>query len=662
MTKHFFETMFAALLLMVLGVVNGTARGKSVVWNQVQLLYNSAKYLNVQTVTFTDTATLVRIVVDQMPFNVKFVSSTYLVGDDGREYAIKGCEEYALDEWMPVKGKPAAHITLLFQPLPRNTKAIDLVEGFQQGRFLLLGLHNARKGLDIKPYAYDDHALDSLRQAFFQPGEMCVRGRFEQLPPPDQRMGEILGGVGRGSEDAMLAVPVEADGTFQCRYQVASPSLSCLRLGSQWVLFYAAPGQEVDITVRADGSVAYTDAHGGRTPIGNYLRSQMDDVELYDFGEMMKAKRSLPLKAMAQLLQPLAETGLRLCDYMAPRYGFSALEYTVARNEMHTRLAAQLMDNELKWNLSGRNKEGYADISDMNNLTLFRTLPAHDVLLLMSKAFEQLENRYAYCKMLTDCTCKEAEGGSGDVMVYEQYEPEVADSLCGVFDRKLFGLKDNSVFLKQKALDELGNMLTDVRLPDPSLTPEQQAREQKRHDAEMLRRVERAKAFMPVGDPMRQLPDRMYQRYLGMRDVAYTLPEGKATRLLRNITDAFKGKYVLIDFWSTGCGPCRAAIEREQPVRDSLYTTNRDVAFVFITSDKESPAEVYDEYVGKHLQKAYTYRVPYDEYLLYRELFHFNGIPHYELLDRQGRVLRNSYFLKLHDIHHSVEVLDKVLR
>ena len=118
---------------------------------------------------------------------------------------------------------------------------------------------------------------------------------------------------------------------------------------------------------------------------------------------------------------------------------------------------------------------------------------------------------------------------------------------------------------------------------------------------------------------------------------------------------------MMLDFWSTSCGPCRANIEATEAIREELRK-NPELAFVFITSDEESPETVYNEYVEKHLKNDYTFRLPKDEYVLLRELFQFNGIPHYEILDKQGDVIRiNAHWDDMESFNYILNNIKKKL-
>ena len=120
-------------------------------------------------------------------------------------------------------------------------------------------------------------------------------------------------------------------------------------------------------------------------------------------------------------------------------------------------------------------------------------------------------------------------------------------------------------------------------------------------------------------------------------DSTYRLPEGKATDIFRGIIDKYKGKVVFVDFWATTCGPCRSGIEHTAELRRK-YKNHPEFQFVYITSEEESPEKAYNEYVEKHLKGEECYRIPATDYHYLRQLFRFNGIPHYELIEKDGSV------------------------
>ncbi len=119
-------------------------------------------------------------------------------------------------------------------------------------------------------------------------------------------------------------------------------------------------------------------------------------------------------------------------------------------------------------------------------------------------------------------------------------------------------------------------------------------------------------------------------------DVEFFDPEGESHSLAQ-----FKGKYILVDFFSRGCGPCIAALPEMQEVSEvfaeklevvSISSDNKEVWLEFLTSDqsKDSTYHHWNELVG----------VP----VLYRAL-NKGSIPTFMIVDPEGRIVKvwNGY-------------------
>ena len=96
---------------------------------------------------------------------------------------------------------------------------------------------------------------------------------------------------------------------------------------------------------------------------------------------------------------------------------------------------------------------------------------------------------------------------------------------------------------------------------------------------------------------------------------------------------SFKGKYVLIDFWASWCGPCR----QESPNVQKQYQLYKDKGFevVSVSIDKKEDAwrkAVKEDDIKGTLLLAKDYKKIMKDYV-------FSGIPYMVLLDKEGKVM-----------------------
>ena len=93
-----------------------------------------------------------------------------------------------------------------------------------------------------------------------------------------------------------------------------------------------------------------------------------------------------------------------------------------------------------------------------------------------------------------------------------------------------------------------------------------------------------------------------------------------------------RGKYVLVDFWASWCGPCR----REIPNLISLYEKykNRNFTIVGVAVNDKPEAT---------LKAIAQDSIPYPQILntqnVAPSLYGFDGIPYIILIDPEGRIL-----------------------
>lgn len=122
----------------------------------------------------------------------------------------------------------------------------------------------------------------------------------------------------------------------------------------------------------------------------------------------------------------------------------------------------------------------------------------------------------------------------------------------------------------------------------------------------------------------------------------YELPDTPAGELMRKLIEPYSGKWILVDFWATTCGPCRGNIEQMKEFRDANRDSDR-FTFLFITSEDQSPLKAYNSYVEENLADDHSVYLSPPEMLLLQDLFGINGIPHYVLITPEGLVYDKKF-------------------
>lgn len=117
-------------------------------------------------------------------------------------------------------------------------------------------------------------------------------------------------------------------------------------------------------------------------------------------------------------------------------------------------------------------------------------------------------------------------------------------------------------------------------------------------------------------------------------------PRTKADEYFDELIAPYKGNVLYLDFWATNCGSCRSGMVRAKPVVEELKDSK--IKFLYITDESQSPVEVYDRFLSENGIGGEHIRVTCDQWNLLKAKFDIGGIPHYAVVDKQGRIVDNN--------------------
>ncbi|GEP97172.1 TlpA family protein disulfide reductase [Chitinophaga cymbidii] len=110
--------------------------------------------------------------------------------------------------------------------------------------------------------------------------------------------------------------------------------------------------------------------------------------------------------------------------------------------------------------------------------------------------------------------------------------------------------------------------------------------------------------------------------------IAYPDAMGKVQGL-----EKYKGKYVLIDFWASWCGPCRQAIPKVKALYDTYKSKGFDVVSVSIDTNEKAWRKAMEE------EKMPWEQLLSDNKDKTMEEFQFGGIPTLYMIDPAGKIM-----------------------
>ncbi len=485
-----------------------------------------------------------------------------------------------------------------------------------------------RTGLKERHFKPSDDEFGNI----FRPDTSCFQGIIEGYDSTAYKTGIVFLDDALRDKDQPIVIPIQKDGTFQIYFEQEMPQSVSLRLELNhcpvYIPVYFEPGQTTTLYLNHQEIIQQAQNLKANLPWEKTLymgpladiNCQIAEDAIYyePIGEKVyKAAQSLTPNEFTTYIRPIHDQWLQIADSIIETDHYSSKSAQILRNTMRMRAVYDLV-YYLKYRLSF-----WFQSSD----SLYRK-PTSDEFYAEMKHLPMNDSSLVACPSF------------GSFFSQIQFSDSIFLPTSWRSDADFLKVRDHNAKTVRRWLHRVSGqdnpwLLQAIRYRDMVYGLEQL------EDTVLLHQYYDRNVSTIESGYLRQLCSEALGNRLSPNR-SYALPEGIGTNIIRKIIEPYQGKVVLIDFWGTTCGPCRAAIEQSKELR-ARYRGNSDIVFLFITSESDSPGKDYDSYVEKHLKGENTIRLSSDDFYYLRQLFKFNAIPHYETFTPEGEVFERSF-------------------
>lgn len=163
--------------------------------------------------------------------------------------------------------------------------------------------------------------------------------------------------------------------------------------------------------------------------------------------------------------------------------------------------------------------------------------------------------------------------------------------------------------------------------------------------------TEKAKAAMPfITDPVVAHHFlELYRKHVAASESAVAPRlNAFANEVADRVLSPYKGNVMFLDFWSYGCGPCRAGMLEQRELVERMK--GKPVKFIYIASTEYDDVEHSTQWLKEKGINGEALFVDERDWTAFKGVFNFTGTPALVLIDTNGFV---------HEASHDVNALEK---
>ena len=576
--------------------------------------------LKAREIIFRDTATTVHFTMEYPKGqSFQFVSSSYLMDEDGNRYPLRSAEGLKLNTWVQSPESGITEFTMHFEPLPKKIQIFDFIEGDGTRAFKLLGIHDKKAKLKVPTMQELTEANPwTVPEDWFKTDTITVKGRIEGYDA--EQFGftslECFFQDVFEKDDATLVLDIAPDGTFYKKFQAGYPICQRFytlesKVGFGEIPFFARPGETIDITVRKDAGDRYVCVYnnGSSSDAARWLRTRDEITDV--LSPLMLFEGSFDEGNV--LADNMWQNVMYRLQTVSRREHYTPMEMQLALAYIQTRFAYYYMSyaENRRYALMKQNQHESAEwqnLADAKNYDHLYRIDFDNPLLFVSSDFPYLLNRIQYAQPATRA-------------LFSTAGQQRMDNYYAVL-REMLGSKANT-------------LIAQLCLYQQMLTESRKWQTDKESKYTMF-----SNTF--THPHVKARADEFYSRLMAQTELATPIPDAPMADLIRSLSAKYPGRVLLIDFWGMGCGPCRYAIQESKELRAEI-AKREDVKLVFIAGERTTEgSDAYKKYVAEWLADEETVCVTNADFTRLQELFRFNGIPHYETITPDSRRVRDD--------------------
>jgi thiol-disulfide isomerase/thioredoxin len=685
------KKLLSAFLLALICLTGQAKTYKTIQAPESMACVNMNGELKAHQVIMRDTATTVHFtMVYPKGQKFRYAHDSYLMDEDGNRYPLRSCEGLQLDTWVQSPESGTIDFTMHFQPLSKKVQMFDFIEGDGMGAFMLLGIHD--KKLIVTPPTLQQLSDANPYQApadWLKTDTITIRGCIEGYDA--EKFGftslECFHKDVFENDDPTLVIDIAPDGSFEKKFQASYPVYNEFftretKVGFSEIPFFARPGETIDITVRPNESGQYECIYnsGSSKDVARWLKLGMTIANLSRSLPSFKGKFSEIGEEAERTWQNL----LYRLQMESRRLHFTPQEMQLALADLQVSFAYALMDfpmyheNEV---VKYEQRDGgyqmvildsaeWKALDQPESYKALRRIDFDNPLLLSTANFPILLNRIQYAKPVRNRRYEGLANEEGAIESNAENEKKMMANSYKTL-REMLGTDHDSFMAQLCTYNDMLNSFNAWRnneealpriLVDTTLTVKE--REEAAATIQTPDRMMPAFLASFTNPVIRQKAEAFYAYKIAQTDLSTPLPVNSASAgLIRRLCDKYPGRYLLIDFWGMGCGPCKSAIQSSKDIRAEIAKRD-DVKLIFIAGERTAEgSEAYHQYVKEWLADEETICVTNNDFTRLQELFRFNGIPHYETITPDCRRVRDD--LQIHGFHgfdYEMQILKEKLK